>query len=75
MIAALRGESAWVVGGAVRDELLGRPVTDVDLAVAGDPERAARAVANEVRGPVFALSEAFEAAVTDWERYRNFERL
>jgi len=61
MIAALAGERAWLVGGSVRDELLGRTVTDVDLAVAGDPERAARAVAEEVRGPVFRLSEAFGA--------------
>jgi len=45
----------------VRDELLGRPVVDVDLAVAGDPERAARALAAELRGPVFRLSEAFGA--------------
>ena len=29
----------------MRDELLGRPVTDVDVAVAGDPEAAARALA------------------------------
>jgi poly(A) polymerase len=61
MIEALRGEPVWLVGGSVRDELLGRPVTDVDLAVDGDPERAARAVAGEVGGPVFALSEAFGA--------------
>jgi len=26
---ALRGERAWVVGGAVRDRLLGRPVVDL----------------------------------------------
>ena len=38
----LRGEDAWVVGGAVRDELLGRPVLDLDIACE-DPERAARA--------------------------------
>jgi poly(A) polymerase len=61
MIAALSGERAWLVGGSVRDELLGRPVTDVDLAVDGDPERAAKAVAGEVGGPAFALSEAFGA--------------
>jgi putative nucleotidyltransferase with HDIG domain len=61
MIGALAGERAWVVGGTVRDELLGRPVADVDLAVAGDAERAARALADEVSGPVFALSEAFGA--------------
>jgi poly(A) polymerase len=52
---------AWVVGGAVRDELLGREVTDVDIAVEGDPEQAARALAAELRGPVFQLSEAFGA--------------
>jgi poly(A) polymerase len=52
---------AWVVGGALRDELLGRPVRDVDVAVAGDPARAARALAAELRGPVFRLSETFGA--------------
>jgi poly(A) polymerase len=52
---------AWTVGGALRDELLGRPVTDIDIAVEGDPEAAARELAKEVRGPVFRLSEAFGA--------------
>jgi poly(A) polymerase len=52
---------AWIVGGSLRDELLGRPVRDVDVAVAGDPARAARALAERVRGPVFRLSEAFGA--------------
>jgi poly(A) polymerase len=52
---------AWIVGGALRDELLGRPVRDVDVAVAGDPAQMARAIAAEVRGPVFRLSEAFGA--------------
>jgi poly(A) polymerase len=57
----LAGIDAWVVGGTVRDELLGRPIRDVDVAVAGDPEPPARAVAAAVRGPVFPLSEAFGA--------------
>jgi tRNA nucleotidyltransferase/poly(A) polymerase len=52
---------AWIVGGSLRDELLGRPVRDVDVAVAGDPAPAARALAEQVRGPVFRLSEAFGA--------------
>ena len=51
----------WIVGGALRDELLGRPVRDVDVAVAGPPEPVARALAAEVGGPVFRLSEAFGA--------------
>ena len=59
--SALGTDSAWVVGGTVRDELLGRPVTDVDVAVAGDPEAAARALARQLRGPVFRLSERFGA--------------
>jgi putative nucleotidyltransferase with HDIG domain len=50
-----------VVGGALRDELLGREVTDIDIAVDGDPAAAARAKAAELRGPVFRLSEAFGA--------------
>jgi len=52
---------SWIVGGALRDELLGREVTDIDIAVEGDPQAAAREVAKEVRGPVFRLSEAFGA--------------
>jgi poly(A) polymerase len=61
--AALRDreEGAWIVGGTIRDALLGREVREVDLAVAGDPEAAARAVARAVGGPAFPLSEAFGA--------------
>ena len=61
LVEALGDAPAWVVGGTVRDELLGRPVTDVDVAVAGDPESAARALARTLRGPVFRLSERFGA--------------
>ena len=57
----LPGVEAWVVGGTIRDELLGRPVRDVDVAVGGDPEAPARAVAAAIRGPVFPLSETFGA--------------
>lgn len=57
--AALAGERAWVVGGAVRDALLGRATSDVDVAVDGDPKRAARALARAVRGAGFPLSDAF----------------
>jgi len=51
----------WIVGGTPRDALLGRALVDVDLAVDGDPETVARAVARALRGPVFPLSEAFGA--------------
>jgi poly(A) polymerase len=52
---------SWIVGGALRDELLGREVTDIDIAVERDPQQAARELAAELRGPVFQLSEAFGA--------------
>jgi Poly A polymerase head domain len=45
-----------VVGGAVRDELLGRPLVDVDIACR-DPEAAARRFARSVGGAPFPLSE------------------
>jgi hypothetical protein len=53
---ALAGEEAWIVGGAVRDELLGRPVVDLDVACRA-PEAAARAHARIVGGAPFPLSE------------------
>ncbi len=52
----LAGEDAWVVGGAVRDELLGRPMVDLDIACA-DPEQAARRYARGTEGAPFPLSE------------------
>lgn len=53
------GAHAWVVGGAVRDVALGREVADLDLAVAGDPSRAARAIAGELGEHAFELSAEF----------------
>jgi tRNA nucleotidyltransferase/poly(A) polymerase len=55
------GFEAWLVGGVVRDALLGRPLVDVDIAVAGDPEPAARIAAQALGGPRFRLSEEFGA--------------
>jgi hypothetical protein len=52
----LDGEDAWLVGGAVRDGLLGRPVVDVDV-VCADPEGAARRYARLSGGAPFPLSE------------------
>jgi poly(A) polymerase len=57
---ALAGTRAWLVGGAVRDRLLGRQTADVDVVVDGDPADAARAVARAARGAArFVLSEEF----------------
>jgi poly(A) polymerase len=49
---------AWIVGGAIRDALLGEAVADADLAVErGSEESAARAIAKVAGGSAFQLSE------------------
>ena len=49
---------AWIVGGAIRDALLGESVSDADLAVErGREEEAARAIARVAGGTAFQLSE------------------
>lgn len=65
-------EGVWIAGGAVRDAALGREVTDLDLAVAGDVATAAKAIAREGRGHSFELSAEFEtwrvvAAGGEWQ--------
>ncbi len=60
--AALAGEPAWLVGGAIRDRALGRGTLDLDVVVDGDPAEAARAVARAAgRAACFLLSEDFGA--------------
>jgi poly(A) polymerase len=57
---ALAGEEGiWIVGGAVRDAALGADVTDLDLAVGGDPTTAAKAIARAGGGHPFELSAEF----------------
>jgi putative nucleotidyltransferase with HDIG domain len=68
----LAGGGAWVVGGAVRDRLLGRSTDDVDVAVGGDPRAAARAMKEATGAAIFPLSEAFGAwrvisPARDWQ--------
>lgn len=58
--AILDGEEAWIVGGAVRDLLLERPVLDLDVACA-DPRDAAVRYAQRFGGAAFPLSAAHGA--------------
>ena len=63
----LAGEEAWIVGGAVRDRLLGRELVDLDIACR-EPKRAARAYARSSGGAPFPLSErhgAWRVALED----------
>ncbi len=52
----------WLVGGAVRDLLLGRPAHDWDFAVHGDAMRLARRVANHLGGAYVTLDAERDTA-------------
>jgi poly(A) polymerase len=58
---ALAGERAWLVGGALRDRLLGRPTPDLDVVVDGDVRGAARRLGRGAGGASFELSDQFGA--------------
>ena len=60
-LADIVDSGAWLVGGAVRDRLLGRPTADFDVATSADPGQLARAFARAADGHAFALSEGFGA--------------
>jgi len=49
--------STYIVGGAVRDALLGRTIADIDLCTVGDAEQTARSLARAHGGTCFPLSD------------------
>jgi putative nucleotidyltransferase with HDIG domain len=53
---------AWLVGGAVRDALLGRPVADLDLALPSGSVATARRLADRLDGAFVPLGEAHGTA-------------
>ncbi len=60
--AAEVSQPVYIVGGAVRDALAGRPVHDVDLAVAQGGIRLARRIANGLDGGFFVLDRERDVA-------------
>src|SRR5205085_9089968 len=52
-------DRGWLVGGALRDRLLGRATTDYDVVVEGRPGALARRLARVTGGYAFKLSEGF----------------
>jgi hypothetical protein len=67
VLQAVAGDEAYRVGGAVRDELLGLPVLDVDVACR-EPQAAARRLGRRTGSAVFLLSErhgAWRVALAD----------
>lgn len=53
--AAAQKHAVWLVGGAIRDRLLERPVVDFDFAVASGARQLARSVADHMGGAYFEL--------------------
>ena len=51
-------QSAWLVGGALRDLVLQRKVSDLDLATSGDPTPLAQAWSRQVGGRWFWLDQS-----------------
>jgi poly(A) polymerase len=59
---ALLDLRCWIVGGAVRDELLGSaPSPDIDLVIDGEVATAARVLARATGATAFSLSDEFGA--------------
>ena len=50
--------TAFIVGGSVRDHLLGRPPPDTDIAVKGDPQDFARRLADRLSGRWVKIGKA-----------------
>ena len=57
-----RGVAAYLVGGFLRDVLLGRPTADIDLAVRGDAVPLAKEMADHLGGTFVLLDEARSTA-------------
>src|SRR4029453_9080217 len=55
--AQARGVPVWIVGGAVRDAVMGRPVPEIDVAVRGDAQALAAALEHHGEGRAVFLSE------------------
>jgi tRNA nucleotidyltransferase (CCA-adding enzyme) len=63
-IAREEGVSLYLVGGAVRDLLLGRPTDDLDLVVEGDAETLAFIIAKRLSGHVVSRSQFSTAKIS-----------
>jgi len=59
---AIRGLRGYIVGGFIRDRLLGRKTSDIDIAVRGDAVALAREVAAEIGGTFVLLDEISQIA-------------
>ncbi len=68
LVAAGRGESLYLVGGVVRDLLLGRPTLDLDLVVEGDAIDLARQLAGLADARI-TTHPRFRTATLKWDKW------
>ena len=61
-LADKSGTPCYLVGGYVRDMLMHRPCSDIDIMVIGDPVAFAKIVHDELQGRNFVLFERFRTA-------------
>jgi poly(A) polymerase len=57
LLTLCSAKNAYLVGGAIRDALIGRPLTDLDLVFPDDPTSLARRFAREIGGHWFWLDK------------------
>ena len=60
------GSSGWIVGGTVRDILLGKFNADLDVAIVGDAVELARSFADATGGAWVLLDQQFGSARVVW---------
>ena len=58
LLALCSTKDVYLVGGAIRDALIGRPVTDLDLIFPDDPTALAKVFARQISGHWFWLDQA-----------------
>ena len=69
-IADERSIEAYVVGGYVRDKLLGKEVSDIDIVVVGSGVEFAQAVANSFKKKKIVIYEKFGTAMMTTEEWK-----
>lgn len=63
-----RQENIYLVGGTVRDMLLGRETHDLDVSVQGNATNVARAFADSLGAAFYVMEETFDVARVIWTR-------
>jgi len=62
VVEVIKSSGAYLVGGAVRDVLLSKPIRDLDFALPGNTISLARKVADQLEGDFFILDQERQTA-------------